>query len=267
VENVVQNLLEAPIASAEPLLKTFGADEINGGSRAFCAASRATLAKYPFNPDATTQASLQEVTALIHPTKGSLWKFYNEALAGILPKEGNTYVPKADAKVKLAPGFVNLIRGARTFADILFKDDRPDPHLSFTVQPMPADPFPSVTIYLDGEKVRSTSSGSLVSVNIEWPGTQGYGALSAGNSGQELQLLTFSGPWAVFQLFNKADSWSPSSNGYRVGWAYEVAGQRATTAGGAAARIVVQLTDAGGASTVLRKGLFSGVDCPAAIAR
>src|SRR5262249_19012691 len=120
VHAVVQNLMEAPIAYAEPLLKNFGAAEINVRARTFCAGVRSTLAKYPFNPDATAQASLAEVTALIRPGSGSLWKFYNDALAASLPKQGNQYVAKADGPVKLAPGFVTFINRASAFAEVLY---------------------------------------------------------------------------------------------------------------------------------------------------
>src|SRR5262249_22442204 len=148
------NLMEAPIANAEPLLKNFGAAEINVRARAFCSSARATLVKFPFTPDATAQASLGEVTALIRPNTGSLWKFYNDALAAALPKQGNQYVPKAEGSVKLSPGFVTLVNRAAAFADILFKDDSPEPHVSFTVQPV-ADELPSVSVSLDGNVVRS----------------------------------------------------------------------------------------------------------------
>ena len=267
VHSVVQNLMEAPIAYAEPLLKNFGAAEINVRARAFCSAARSTLAKYPFNADATAQASLAEVAALIRPNSGNLWKFYNEALAAALPKQGNQYVPKAEGNVKLAPGFVTLVNRAGAFAEVMFKDDSPEPHLSFTVQPVPGDPFSSVSVSLDGEVVRSATNGNVETARIDWPGGQHEAKLSASNGGQELTMVgPYSGPWAVFQLFNAADDWKPAGNGYRVGWELATRTQRATTATGAAAKIIVQI-DAGPASTVLKKGFFAGSECGGDIAR
>ena len=53
------------------------------------AQSRATLAEVPVQSRRDRQqASLAEVTALLRPNTGSLWKFYNDALAGALPKQG-----------------------------------------------------------------------------------------------------------------------------------------------------------------------------------
>jgi type VI secretion system protein ImpL len=267
VHSVVQSLMEAPIANAEPLLKSFGAAEINVRARTFCSSARATLVKFPFSPDATAQASLAEVTALIRPNTGSLWKFYNDALAAALPKQGNQYVPKADGSVKFSPSFVTLVNRAAAFAEILFKDDSPEPHVSFTVQPV-ADELPSVSVSLDGNVVRSTKGGNIETARIDWPGPQHEAKLSANIGGQELTMVgPFTGTWAVFQLFNQADSWNPAGNGYRVGWDLATRTQRATTSSGASAKIVVQLVDAGAVASALRKGFFAGADCGGDIAR
>jgi len=268
VHSVVQNLMEAPIAYAEPMLKNFGAAEINVRARAFCAAARGTLAKFPFAGDATAQASLAEVAALLRPSTGSLWKFYNDALASSLPKQGNQYVPKPDGSVKLNPAFVRLINQAQTFADVMFKDDSPEPHLSFQVQPVPGEPFSTVSVSLDGELVRSRSGGNVETARIDWPGNQHEAKLSGGTGGAELTLVgPYSGPWAVFQLFNAADDWkSAGPTAYRVGWELATRSQRVTTASGGAARVVVQI-DAGAATAVLRKGFFVGAGCPGNIAQ
>ncbi|MGH7617087.1 MAG: ImcF-related family protein, partial [Gemmatimonadaceae bacterium] len=269
VHSVVQNLLEAPIAYAEPLLKNFGAAEINVRSRAFCSAARTTLAKFPFSPDATAQASLAEVAALIRPNSGSLWKFYNDALAAAVPKQGNQYVPKPDGSVKLSAGFITFLNRAQAFADVMFKDDSQEPHISVTVQPVPGDPFSSVSVSLEGEVVRSATNGNVETARVDWPGTgsQHEAKLSASNGGQELTMVgPYTGPWALFQLFNAADDWKPAGNGYRVGWELATRTQRATTATGAAAKIVVQI-DAGPASSVLRRGFFVGSECGGDIAK
>src|SRR5262249_10498153 len=173
----------------------------------------------------------------------------------------------ADANVKISQGFVNLLNRAGAFAEVLFKDDSPEPHLSFTVQPVAGDPFSSVSVALDGEIVRSAMNGNVETARIDWPGGRHEARLAASNGGQELTMVgPYSGTWAVFQLFNAADDWKAAGNGYRVGWELSTRTQRATTATGASAKIVVQV-DGGPASTVLRRGFFVGADCSGDIAR
>jgi type VI secretion system protein ImpL len=267
VHSIVQNLMEAPIAYAEPLLRNFGAAEINVRARAFCAAARPLLAKFPFAPDATQQASLAEVAAVLRPGSGSLWRFYDDALVAALPRQGNQFVPNAGGSVKLTPGFVTFLNRAAAFSTIMFKDESPEPHLSFTLQPTPSEPFSSVSVSLDGEVIRSTVGGNVASARIDWPGAGREAKLSAGNGGPDLTMVgPYNGPWAVFQLFNAADEWKQGSNGYRVGWELATRAQRVTLPGGQSAKIIVQM-DNGPATTVLRKGFFAGSQCAGDIAR
>lgn len=268
VHSIVQALLEAPIAYAEPLLKNFGAAEINVRARSFCSAVRPLLAKYPFAPDATQQASLAEVAAVLKPGSGSLWRFYEEALASSLPRQGNQFVPNPSSTVKLAPSFVSLMNRAALFADVMFKDNSAEPHLSFTVQPMPDNQFSSVTLTIDGEIIRSSTNGNMSTISIDWPRVGRDVKLSAGSGGTEpFTVGPFTGPWALFQLFNNADDqWRPVGSAYRVGWDVGTRAQRAaSTAPGA--RITIEVTNVGAASAVLKKGFFTGADCSGDIAR
>ncbi|HEX3868595.1 MAG TPA: type VI secretion IcmF C-terminal domain-containing protein, partial [Gemmatimonadaceae bacterium] len=267
VHSIVQTLMESPIAYAEPMLRNFGSAEINVRSRAFCASVRTLLAKYPFAPDATAQATLAEVAAVLKPGTGTLWKFYDDALQSALPKQGNQFVPASSGSVKLAPGFVAFMNKAATFADIMFKDDSPEPHLSFTVQPMPSETFASVSLNIGGDVIKSSTGGNVASARIDWPTAGQDAKLSAQLGATDVTLVgPYTGPWAVFQLFGVADDWKPSPNGYRVGWEIGTRAQRATVPGGGGAKVVVQL-DAGPAATVLRKGFFTGSECAGDIAK
>jgi len=263
VHSMVQNLMEAPIAYAEPMLKTFGSTEINARARSFCSAAGRTLSKFPFASDATQQASLAEVTALLKPGTGSLWRFYDDALATAVQRQGNQFVPSPNASVKVSPSFVNFLGRAAAFAEVMFKDNSPQPHLAFTVQPVAAEPFTTVTLTLDGEIVRSSTSGNVASIMIDWPRAARDVKLSAGAGGAEpFTVGPFSGPWALFQLFNNADdAWRPVASGYRVGW--EV-GTRAQRSG---ARITLEVSNLGAAAPLLKKGYFGAPDCFGDIAR
>lgn len=267
VHTIVQTLMEAPITYAEPLLKNFGAAEINVRSRAFCSAVRPLLAKFPLNSDATTQASLAEVSAVLHPGSGSLWRFYEDALASALPKQGNVFVPAGS--VKFTPGFVTFLNRAAAFSDVMFKDNSQDPHLSVTIAPVPTEAFTTVAVSLDGEVVRSSLNGNQASARIDWPGAGHEAKLAAGLGSTEATVVgPFTGPWAVFQLFAAADEWKSVPNGYRVGWEIGTRGQRAVLTGGGGAKVIVQVLDAGGpTSAMLRKGFFAGSDCSGDIAR
>jgi type VI secretion system protein ImpL len=267
VHVIVQTLMEAPIAYAEPLLRNFGAAEINVRARAFCSAVRPLLAKFPFAPAATQQASLAEVADVLRPGTGKLWQFYDNSLASSVQRQGTQFTPTPGGSVRVSQGFITFLSRAAAFSSVMFKDDSPEPHLSFTVQPAPSEPFSSVSISLDGEVIRSTVNGNSSSARIDWPAAGHEAKLSAGNGGPDLTMVgPYSGPWAVFQLFNAADEWRQVPTGYRVGWELATRGQRVTLPGGQGAKIVVQI-DNGPAATVLRKGFFAGATCSGDIAQ
>jgi type VI secretion system protein ImpL len=203
---------------------------------------------------------------MLRPGTGTLWKFYDEALAAALPKQGNQFVPNPSG-VKFAPGFVTFMNRAASFADIVFKDDAQQPHLSFTVGPLPGDPFSTVTITLNGETIRASSNGNMESARIDWIGAAREAKLAASSGGPEFLIAgPYSGPWAVFQLFYAADDWQPSPNGYRVGWSLSTQSQRVAAANGRGAKVTVQL-DGAPAGVVLRKTFFAGSECSGDVAR
>src|SRR5207344_715596 len=98
-------------------LKTYGASEINTRARQVCAQARGLLAKFPFSSDATQQASLADVAAVLKPGSGSLWRFYDEALAAMLPRQGNVFTPNPAGTVKFSSGFVTLLNKAAAWSD------------------------------------------------------------------------------------------------------------------------------------------------------
>jgi type VI secretion system protein ImpL len=269
VHSIVQNLMEAPIAYAEPMLKSFGSTEINARARSFCSMANRTLAKFPFSPDATQQASLSEVTALLKPGSGSLWRFYEEALAAAVPRQGNQFVASPGGAVRVSPSFVTFLNRAAIFTDVMFKDNSPEPRLSFTVQPVAAEPFTTVTLTLDGEIVRSSTGGNVASIMIDWPRTGRDVKLSAGAGGAEpFAVGPFTGPWALFQLFNNAeDAWRPSAAGYRVGWEVGTRAQRSGATAAPGARITLEVTNLGAAAQVLKRGFFNAPGCSGELAR
>jgi len=262
VHRTVQSLLEAPITNTDPLLQHFGADEINVKARSFCGVAKGLLAKYPFNPDATEQASIAEVSAMFKPVTGTLWKFYNDNLKAVLPKTGNQYVP-AGGNVKISTGFVQFMNHAQTFTDAVFKDENAEPHISLTIEPSPTATFPTVSLTVDGELFRSSMNGNMATAKLDWP-----------NAGKETKLTTllgttevpvagpYSGPWALFQLFGQATDWHSGSKpgSLRVGWEFNARNQRGQF-------VTVQLDDATSAAAVLRRGLFSGSACSGDIAK
>jgi type VI secretion system protein ImpL len=263
----VQKLMLAPIANVEPMLRNFGATAINNGARALCAAVAPVLRKYPFASDATQQTTFAEVNDVFKPNTGRLWQFYQTTLAGIIPLQGTSYVATPGA-VRISPRFVTLLNKAKAFSEAVYANDSPEPRLTMQVTPQASEQFPVVAINLDGMLMRSTRNGNSESARVTWPGSGHEAKLSANIGPQEYTIAgPYTGQWAVFQLFNQADEWTPQANGYRVGWELRTSAQRTVSATGVSAKATVQVDVPASVMQIFRRGFFNGAECGSSIAQ
>jgi type VI secretion system protein ImpL len=266
---LVQRLMLEPITNVEPMLRNFGSQAINNGSKALCAAVAPVLRKFPFAPDASAQATFAEVNDLFKPNTGKLWRFYQETLAGMIPYQGTAYVAQP-GNVKINPAFVTLLNKAKIFSDALYANDSQDPHLSLgNVAPQPSEQTPTVTIDIDGQVMKAARNGNQESARVSWPSPNVHQArLLASLGPQEYNIAgPYIGTWAMFQLFNQADEWRPTDNGFLVSWELRAAGQRAVSQTGAAAKTTVRIDVTPQVTQILRKGFFNGADCVGNIAQ
>ena len=269
VEGTVQQLLTAPITSVEPFLKNVGAGEVNGAGARFCSAYDKVLAKFPFNPNATTEASLDEVSGLLKPGTGLLWQFYDEVLQKLLAKQGQQVVPRPGSAVTPNPQFVTFFNRASALS-AAFYGAGDDPRLMFSMRPALSDAIPIVTIGIDEQVARFTRQGNDPSPFL-WQAKQAHSARMAGQfGGSEVNFLgPYSGPWAIFKLFYRAERFVPAAGGggaYVVEWPIRTQGQQLTLADGSPLRITVEL-NLGSQPPVLQRGYFDGLRCVGRVVR
>ena len=98
IDASVQKLLEDPITYLDAMLRSIDTPEINAGGKALCGEFRPVLNKYPFNPNATSEASVADVNALFHKPDGMLWTFYEQKMQKVLMRQGTQYVPNPAPK-------------------------------------------------------------------------------------------------------------------------------------------------------------------------
>jgi type VI protein secretion system component VasK len=137
------------------------------------------------------------------------------------------------------------------------------------VTPQASEQFPVVAINLDGMLMRSTRNGNSESARVTWPGQTAHQAKLSANIGPQEYTIAgpYTGQWAIFQLFNQADEWTPQGNGFRVGWELRTAGQRALSQTGTSAKATVQIDVPAAVIPIFRRGFFGGAECGGAIAQ
>jgi type VI secretion system protein ImpL len=267
IETNVQKLLEDPIVYAEALLRTLGPAELNGKGKALCGQFRAVMARYPFNPNSTTDASLAEVNGLFRKPDGALWAFYDQNLQKLLVRQGSQYVAMSAGGVNLNPAFVNFFNSAVAFSDAVYAGGVQDPHITYTLKPAPSEGIQNVSVRMDGQTL--AASGSVgAAKQFTWQGGSTHEAKATvkfGN-GPDLAWSNNDGLWAVFQFFNKAERWTPAGAGQMLEWVIRIGKDPVTLPNGKPVTVRFEL-DMNGAPPIFQKGYFARMGCVAEVAR
>ena len=256
VETVVLNLMEAPIRSAEALVKGIGPAAANGAGRAFCASFDALMAKFPFTSTASTQATLPEVTAVFAPDTGSLWQFYNANLKTMLIPQGQQYVPAPNAPMQVTPAFNRFFNRAAAISTTLFPSGAKSPALTFTLHQVPTKGIQNASLIVDAQRI----TGANATQQLTWNGATAQQAQLTASylDAKDLPLLQLQGTWALFELLNKAHA-QRTGSGAELEFPLEVSNTPIKLPDGTP--LVVRFDLSGPGAAVLTPGALNGLRC------
>jgi type VI secretion system protein ImpL len=264
LETVTTKLLEAPIEYADALTKGMGAGEINAKARQFCGAFAGIAGKFPFNPTATAEVSVQELNAMFRPQSGRLWSFYSEALQSFLPKQGAQYVATPAGGIQLTPAFVAFFNNAARFSEAMYPGGANDPNLRYSLAPQRSDQIKDMSVTIDGQKSKGTDSKQHV-----WTGSANHNVqINAKLSGgSDFEFQNREGTWALFRFFADADRWSRSGDGYYLEWIVRQGREGRPVMVGGKELTYRFMVDTGGAAPVFQKDFLIGMRCVSQAAR
>ena len=263
IEAVVQKLLEDPIVYVEGMLRALGPAELNGKGKSLCGQFRAVLSKYPFNTNATVEATMADVNGLLRKPDGALWSFYDQNLQKLLVKQGSQFAIGPSGGVN--PAFLNFFNAAATFSDAIYAGGAQDPHFTYMLKPEPSENIQTVNLQIDGQSL-SYSGGAANAKQFTWQGGGAHGVkASVKLGGPEISFSDADGTWSVFHFFNRADRWTPSGAGYSLEWIIR-AGKDPMKVNGKPLIVHFGL-DMAGAPAVFQVGYFSRLACVSDVAR
>jgi len=264
LEAVTTKLLEAPIDYADALTKGMGAGEINAKAGRFCQSFAAITAKFPFNPTAAAEVTVQELNAMFRPQTGLLWTFYNESLQPFLQKQGAQYVANPASGIQLTPAFVAFFNRAARFSEALYPGGIAEPMLRYSLAPQRSDQIKEMSVTIDGQTNKGTGAKQHV-----WTGSAAHtvriSAKLAGGSDFEFQDRQ--GSWALFRFFADADRWSQSGDGYSLEWIVRQGREGRPVMVGGRELTYRFVVDTGGAAPVFQKDFLIGMRCVSQAAR
>jgi type VI secretion system protein ImpL len=209
LEATIEKLMADPITHLDTV-KPNGANPapLNAAAADFCSKYRVVAAKFPFDPNSKTQASIDDLNAVFRPQQGTLWQFYDQKLNKILTKQGAIYLPQSGAKPEPTPRFVSFFNSASRFSNALYANGTSqDPKLTFALQPAFSSDIQSVTLNIDGQT--STLQANSPPQHFVWPGT-GSGVRLVAKSGSDFTYPNYDGTWGLFEFFLDADQPLPS---------------------------------------------------------
>lgn len=250
-----------PPAPPPPPATSPQATSINDKNGRLCAELGPMLAKYPFNPDATTETSMAEVNAIFAPNTGKLWQFYQE-LAPYLVKQNGRYVARPVKGVTLLPGFIEFFNHAAIVSNALYNEVNPTPQLRWNALATTNNDTPLIILKHNSKEARyvkaSGQNGETPGNVVTWPQLpQGNSASIEAQFGKNKPVLiaNATGEWALFRLVAKGTS-EDRGRHVIVTWPAP-----ANAKNGQPVVIDFEFLDASGAPVIRKGWLGGGLNC------
>jgi type VI protein secretion system component VasK len=260
IEQRTEELLLQPIT----YLDNLAGGDLRAGGAGFCAAFNPLTSKFPFNPAAQAEVTLDELGGILRPQSGRLWTFYDASLKTVMPCPNGECSPQGSTPIN--PAFARFIGQLMKFSKAVYGEAGQDPNLRYTLRPQATDQVDEFIVGVNGEAAPMKGGASR---QFTWPG--------AGNrsfrldlkvaGGSQLGAQSFDGPWAVFRFFADANRNTNAGNGYTFTWL--------VTSGRSQQPQMVKgrplsydfLVDTGGGPAVFSKDFLSTLKCPAVVTR
>lgn len=216
---MVRPMLVRPLShSYSALLGPVSSDINQAWEREVMPQWRALSAKYPFR-DSPSTATIAEINRFIKPNDGTLDKFINKYLAGLVQKKGDELVPRAwgELGVRFNPAFISAVGKLSGLASSQMQDSE---SIRFELQPQPTPGLSEIVFDIDGQEMRYRNGPQLWQP-FTWNGNgQGSGArIQAINySGAASVVANHSGGMGFLRLLSAARVMQDSADIAQLSW-------------------------------------------------
>lgn len=219
VDQVSFRILEDPIVQVDRFLKGMGKDELNAKGAGFCNQRFAGLrGKFPFNPAAKTDATLDDVVKVFRPADGAIWTFLDADLKKYMKKDGGRWVGVGEGNIQINPAFVNFVNQAQRFSDMVFPGGAQQPKMAYTLTPLKSDVVTGSQLQIDGQSQTFGASGG--GKQFTWPGSgqQGVRGTVKLVGGSSIDVEAQPGLWGIYRFIYAADRVTPTGGGQSIEW-------------------------------------------------
>ncbi|QLI81292.1 type VI secretion system membrane subunit TssM [Chitinibacter fontanus] len=154
-------------------------------------------AKYPFS-DSANEAPMADIAKFIKPDEGTVDKFTDKYLNGLVVQKGDTMTPRtwANLGIRFNPTFLVGVGRLNALASSQMMDSA---NIKFELQPIPTPGISEIRLDIDGQELRYRN-GPQPWQTFNWPG-------NGNTQGARIQVVAFNGASSVV-----------SSQQGRMGW-------------------------------------------------
>jgi type VI secretion system protein ImpL len=250
----ILKMMQDPIECAGKLPPSPGA-AVNGAGKKLCDTMNPVLAKFPFNPNSTTMATMSDVNQIFAPETGAVATLMNTTFKPFFVLQNGQFQPAPNAPQPANPRFAQFVTHAAQATAKLYPPGSQNPTFSFAPRFLPSKGITTAALELDGQKIPN-------GVSITWNGATAHEAAVYYDSNLGGQ---YQGPWSIFQLA-KVGQPTKSPTGVRLDFPIVTtfAGQKIDPA--APAKVVsFELTGPG--AELFLPGYFAGLSCVSTVVK
>jgi type VI secretion system protein ImpL len=162
--------------------------------------------RYPFAKEARADASLADLTRLLHPETGEIWKYHQGVLSGLVPRDGSNFrlaERGSGDRWKVNSDVPSFFMGGIDVAETLFPRGRPAPLVEFEVLIAARSGISEIALSIDGQSL-VYRNGPETWHPMSWPGEgeQKGASVRAKGFGRNGHVEE-SGEWGLFRLFEQ----------------------------------------------------------------
>ncbi|QBC45593.1 type VI secretion system membrane subunit TssM [Iodobacter fluviatilis] len=144
-------------------------------------------AKYPFS-DSANEAPMADIAKFVKPKEGTLDKFTEKYLNGLVTQKGDSLTPRtwANLGIRFNPAFLAGMGRLSSLATSQLADSS---NAKFELQPIPTPGLSEIVLEVDGQEMRYRN-GPQPWQSFNWPG-------NGNTQGARIQVVAFNGASAV----------------------------------------------------------------------
>jgi type VI secretion system protein ImpL len=213
VATSIHRAMVMPLDRVAGILQGLPGAGMNATGADLCRPFNQVTSRFPFNPQATTPASVDNLAELFGPDGSALADFEN-AFGELVTRRGNQYFARSNVNPQPSPALPNFLTRAWGISRSLFDQNGAGPSFEFTLRPQLTDEITQVTVVLDDQSY-SVERNQMRTLSLRWDGDNARMRVAARVGGSD-RVLEETGPWAAFRLFAGATGWQQTPGGYTV---------------------------------------------------